>query len=95
MRRPRDLGYNCGCMSTWLLPDRPFGTLDEYLAAGGGRALPLARERGSEWVLDELERAGLRGRGGAGFPLAAQMAVGARGRRGARRPLRGRERRRR
>src|SRR5262249_56508575 len=37
---------------------------------GGGRALPLTRERGDDWVLDELERSGLRGRGGAGFPLA-------------------------
>jgi NADH:ubiquinone oxidoreductase subunit F (NADH-binding) len=57
-------------MSSWLLPDQPFGSLDDYLAAGGGRALPLARERGADWVIDELDRSGLRGRGGAGFPLA-------------------------
>ena len=55
-----------------LIPSRPFGSLDDYLAAGGGRRLPAARERGAEWVLDQLERAGLRGRGGAGFPTAAK-----------------------
>jgi NADH-quinone oxidoreductase subunit F len=53
-----------------LLPAAPFGSLDDYLAAGGGRAVVAARERGSEWVLEELEQAGLRGRGGAGFPAA-------------------------
>ncbi len=53
-----------------LLPARSYGSLGEYVAAGGGRALAVARERGADWVLDELERAGLRGRGGAGFPAA-------------------------
>jgi NADH-quinone oxidoreductase subunit F len=53
-----------------LLPARPMRSLDDYLATGGGRALPVARERGAAWVLDQLERAGLRGRGGAGFPTA-------------------------
>ena len=51
-----------------LLPTRAHTSLDAYLAAGGGRALETARARGAEWVLDELDRAGLRGRGGAGFP---------------------------
>src|SRR6185295_171230 len=53
-----------------LLPDAPHASLDNYLAAGGGTALPRAVERGATWVLAELERAGLRGRGGAGFPTA-------------------------
>jgi NADH-quinone oxidoreductase subunit F len=51
-----------------LLPVRPFRSLDEYVAAGGGRALAEARAQGGSSVLDELDRAGLRGRGGAGFP---------------------------
>jgi NADH:ubiquinone oxidoreductase subunit F (NADH-binding) len=55
-----------------LLPERPFTTLDEYLAAGGGRAVAAAREQGSEWVMEQLERAGLRGRGGAGFPTVTK-----------------------
>lgn len=56
--------------SNLLLPARPMASLDDYLAAGGGRALPAARERGAAWVLDQLEHAGLRGRGGGGFPTA-------------------------
>ncbi len=51
-----------------LLPVAPHRTLDAYRAAGGGHALAATRERGAEWVLDELHRSGLRGRGGAGFP---------------------------
>ncbi|MGD2115222.1 MAG: NADH-ubiquinone oxidoreductase-F iron-sulfur binding region domain-containing protein [Acidobacteriota bacterium] len=31
-------------------------------------ALRIARERGPDWVCDQLETAGLQGRGGAGFP---------------------------
>src|SRR6478752_7056584 len=53
-----------------LLPASPYGSVGEYVAAGGGRALAVARDRGAAWVLDELDRAGLRGRGGAGFPAA-------------------------
>lgn len=53
-----------------MLPATPFGSLDEYVAGGGGRAVAAAREHGGGWVLEELERAGLRGRGGAGFPAA-------------------------
>lgn len=55
-----------------LLPSRPITSLDEYLAAGGGRALAAAREHGTAWVCGQLERAGLRGRGGAGFPTVAK-----------------------
>src|SRR3954447_5191166 len=53
-----------------LLPEAPYASLDDYLAEGGGAALPRAVERGPDWVIDELERSGLRGRGGAGFPTA-------------------------
>jgi NADH-quinone oxidoreductase subunit F len=57
-------------MSSWLLPDVPFASLDEYVAAGGGAALRDARTRGARWVVEQLDAAGLRGRGGAGFPTA-------------------------
>src|SRR5262249_19851399 len=53
-----------------LLPARPYASLAEYVAAGGGDGLRLARERGTDWVLDELQHSGLRGRGGAGFTTA-------------------------
>ncbi|MGZ4675804.1 MAG: NADH-ubiquinone oxidoreductase-F iron-sulfur binding region domain-containing protein [Acidimicrobiia bacterium] len=53
-----------------LLPEQPFASLADYRAAGGGATLSTAIERGADWVLDELDRAGLRGRGGAGFPAA-------------------------
>jgi NADH-quinone oxidoreductase subunit F len=53
-----------------LLPASPYDSLDAYVATGGGRALAVARTRGAGWVFDELDRAGLRGRGGAGFPAA-------------------------
>jgi NADH:ubiquinone oxidoreductase subunit F (NADH-binding) len=51
-----------------LLPELPVGSLEEYIARGGGRALTVAAERGPDWIIDEVRRAGLRGRGGAGFP---------------------------
>jgi NADH-quinone oxidoreductase subunit F len=65
--RPVEMGTMNGDSSR-LLPSIPMGSLDDYLAVGGGRALPAARERGAAWVLEQLERSGLRGRGGAGFP---------------------------
>jgi NADH-quinone oxidoreductase subunit F len=51
-----------------LLPARAYASLDAYLTGGGGRALAITRDHGTDWVLDEMDRAGLRGRGGAGFP---------------------------
>ena len=44
-----------------LLPTESTTSLGEYVATGGGRALPATRERGAQWVLDQLERSGLRG----------------------------------
>jgi NADH:ubiquinone oxidoreductase subunit F (NADH-binding) len=62
-----------------VLPDRPYESLDDYLAAGGGRALAEARSNGADWVLDSIERAGLRGRGGAGFPTGRKWRTVATG----------------
>lgn len=45
--------------------------LADYLAFGGGRGLAAARERGPGWVLEVIERAGLRERAGAGLPAAS------------------------
>src|SRR3954466_15663841 len=64
------MGKTAGIEPGLLLLDPPHTTLADYRAAGGGTALERASARGDEWVLDELTRAGLRGRGGAGFPAA-------------------------
>lgn len=43
-------------------------SLDDYLAQGGYRGLERALELGSEKIVEEITRSGLRGRGGAAFP---------------------------
>lgn len=48
--------------------DAAIESLDDYVAAGGGEAMEIAARLGPGKVIDEIERAGLRGRGGAGFP---------------------------
>jgi NADH-quinone oxidoreductase subunit F len=53
-----------------LLPATPVRTLDDHRALGGEAGLARALELSTEQVVDELDRAGLRGRGGAGFPTA-------------------------
>jgi NADH:ubiquinone oxidoreductase subunit F (NADH-binding) len=51
-----------------VLPDAPIETCSAYLAAGGGQALARARSIGSDATIAEIDAAGLRGRGGGGFP---------------------------
>jgi NADH-quinone oxidoreductase subunit F len=55
-----------------VLPERPVESLDEWFAAGGGEGLARAKELGAEATIAELARSGLRGRGGAGFPIATK-----------------------
>jgi NADH:ubiquinone oxidoreductase subunit F (NADH-binding) len=53
----------------FLLPATPVHSLDEYLATDwGGLGLARAHELGAERTIAEVLRAGLRGRGGGGFP---------------------------
>lgn len=54
----------------WLIPETPFDSYLDYLEQTGPSAVLEARTRGPDGVLSELERSGLRGRGGAGFPTA-------------------------
>ena len=50
--------------------------LDEHLAHGGFAALrKCLAERTPAQVIDEIERSGLRGRGGAGFPTARKWRI--------------------
>lgn len=54
-----------------LLPrDEPVESLDAYLASGGGEALDKAMKAEPEESIEVVRQAGLRGRGGAGFPTA-------------------------
>ncbi len=50
-------------------------SLDEYLAAGGYAALAAAIDTPAESILEVVRAAGLRGRGGAGFPTGDKWAV--------------------
>lgn len=53
---------------TFLLPPSPIRSMRDHVAAGGGRGLAAALAMGSEATIETIDRAGLRGRGGAGFP---------------------------
>jgi len=47
--------------------------LSEYVATGGYEALARAHATDREQLIETVERSGLRGRGGAGFPTGAKM----------------------
>ncbi len=47
-------------------------SLDEYRATGGYAALTKALTMGPEELIEEVKRAGIRGRGGAAFPVGAK-----------------------
>lgn len=60
----RDLGMQ----ATRLLPDAVVPTLGAYVDGGGGRGLFAGLQQEPEEVVAAVTAAGLRGRGGAGFP---------------------------
>ena len=62
-KQKRVILQNCGRIN----PEK----IEDYLEAGGYRALQKALlEMTPEEVIEEIEKSGLRGRGGAGFPTA-------------------------
>jgi len=62
-------------MDRFLLPEKPITSLDQYLATDvGGLGLQRAVDVGPRATIDEVTRAGLRGRGGGGFPTGTKWA---------------------
>ena len=66
-----------------VLDEHSVDALADYVATGGGKALDAARRLEGVGIAEEVEAAGLRGRGGAGFPtgvkwktVAASVASG-------------------
>ena len=62
-------------MTERVLPTEPLTTLDAFADRGGLEALVRANQLGPAATIAELEQAGLRGRGGAGFPTARKWAT--------------------
>src|SRR5262249_23863638 len=51
---------------------------DEYRAIGGYQAVEKARAMSSDELIEEMNKANLRGRGGAGFPIGRKASLIAR-----------------
>jgi NADH:ubiquinone oxidoreductase subunit F (NADH-binding) len=58
--------------ATRILDSEPVTSLAAYLQAGGGKGLAAARALGAGATIDEVTAAGIRGRGGAGFPTGVK-----------------------
>jgi NADH-quinone oxidoreductase subunit F len=55
--------------------ERDLTRLDEYRAGGGYRQLARARKKNPSAVIEEISKASLRGRGGAGFPMGRKLSL--------------------
>jgi NADH-quinone oxidoreductase subunit F len=55
--------------------ERDLTRLDEYRAIGGYSGLERARSMAPQAVIDEINEAELRGRGGAGFPMGRKLSL--------------------
>jgi NADH-quinone oxidoreductase subunit F len=55
--------------------ERDLTRLDEYRAVGGYRPLARARKMKPATVIEEISKASLRGRGGAGFPMGRKLSL--------------------
>ena len=55
-----------------ILPERPLLSIEDYVATGGGVGLRTARQFGPDGTIEEVTAAGLRGRGGGGFPTGSK-----------------------
>jgi NADH-quinone oxidoreductase subunit F len=59
----------------WLVPPSPFESYSAYLKATGDSAVAKARKATPDAILAEVERSGLRGRGGGGFPTGTKWGT--------------------
>ncbi|MGH9223260.1 MAG: NADH-ubiquinone oxidoreductase-F iron-sulfur binding region domain-containing protein, partial [Acidimicrobiales bacterium] len=73
-RRRRRLSRAEPPVPGFLLPAEPVTSVDGWRALGGGEGLSLARAKGPDWVIEEVNRSGLRGRGGGGFRTGRKWA---------------------
>jgi NADH:ubiquinone oxidoreductase subunit F (NADH-binding) len=55
-----------------ILDTEPVTSLADYLQRGGGKGLAAARALGAQDTINEVTAAGIRGRGGAGFPTGVK-----------------------
>jgi NADH-quinone oxidoreductase subunit F len=62
-------------MDPRVLPGVPISTLADYARSGGGKGLDAARRLGPDGMVEHVLAAGLRGRGGAGFPTGRKWAA--------------------
>jgi NADH-quinone oxidoreductase subunit F len=65
---PFDMKTQMPSREHWLIPESPHETYASYLADLRSSAVEIARKRSPDEVLEAIQRSGLRGRGGAGFP---------------------------
>ncbi|MFN2557566.1 MAG: NADH-ubiquinone oxidoreductase-F iron-sulfur binding region domain-containing protein [Nitriliruptorales bacterium] len=69
-----DRPFGSGSDSKRLLPDEPVADLEAYVASGGGEGLATTMRLAPEQIVAAVRMAGLRGRGGAGFPTGTKWA---------------------
>jgi NADH-quinone oxidoreductase subunit F len=65
--KPRSILRNCGIIDP--------SNFNHYLARGGYEGFEKALARTPQQVIDEVKKAGLRGRGGAGFPTGMKWQI--------------------
>ncbi len=57
-----------------MLPENPVTSVTDWVAIGGGKGIAKALEIGPQATIDVILASGLRGRGGAGFPVGRKWA---------------------